>query len=128
MIVQSGLRKTFEVTWGDTGLFAQASIYDDSTGTPVHVADVALSELVPGTYVGGFVPLASKSYAVVKRVFTDGTYTTVNTDYPASSEAFQSVDFSAGGGGGGSGLEPNTITMVVDEEPIYMIVDAEDLT
>lgn len=98
MIVQSGLRKSMEATWGTTGLFARADVYDNTTGVPSLVGTFPMAEVVPGTYFASMVPIASRSYLAVKRVYTDNTYEELDPDYAASSEAFQCVDLSSNSG------------------------------
>lgn len=99
MSVQSGLRVTTITTWNDTGLFARADLYDNTTGTPVLLTTIPMTEFLTGTYQASFIPVAGKDYAVVKRVFTDGTYATVDTNYSGTSESFQCIDFAMAGAG-----------------------------
>jgi hypothetical protein len=87
--IQPNILTPFEVTYGDTGLFVQAAIYNATTGSAVFSSDVNMTEVVTGSYVGWFTPAASSTYFVVKRVFTDGTYSVLNPNYLASSETVQ---------------------------------------
>lgn len=54
-----------------------------------------MSEPTSGVYVASFVPIAGISYLVVKRVFTDGTYTTTDVNYAPSVEEFSYQETSA---------------------------------
>lgn len=129
MIVQSGLRNPIEVTYIETGLFVQASIYDLTTGTPVFVGTVNLMEITPGTYVGTMIGAAAKAYLVVKRVFTDNTYAVVDSNFSPSSEAFQAVDLSGGGGGTpGSTGSLFELIAIVGDAPIIGLVDDNPIT
>lgn len=124
MIAQSGQILPIEITYIDPGLFVQAEINDVTTGTRVFVQDLHLAEYPPGSYVGYFSPIAGKSYYVIKRVFTDGTYTTVDPNYAPSTLAVQCVNVS-GGGGGSSGPQPSIRGIVgCSTQPIVGIVGA----
>lgn len=95
MIVQSGLRKSFQVTWSDTGLAPRSltKIYDNTTGVAIFLSSAAMAELETGIYYSSFVPIANISYLVTKAVYTDGTFTVLDTNYAKSSEDFQCINF-----------------------------------
>lgn len=125
MAVQSGLRKGLETTWGDTGLFARAAIYDITSGVPALVTNVIMGEVVPGQYIASFVPVEGVSYYVSKRVFTDGTYTVLDDGFPGSSEEFQCVDFySAASSSGDSVIAGEIVGIVEDENEVIGVLSA----
>lgn len=75
-----------------SSLFARASVYDVSTGTAVFVSTVNLTELIGGVYSGVFTPAAAKTYLVIIVIFTDGTYTTIDTGYGPSADCYKTLD------------------------------------
>jgi hypothetical protein len=65
-------------------------VFDVSTGSPVQVGStIAMAHMSNGTYVGFFTATATKTYVINKAVYTDGTYTGLNTLYSPGSESFQ---------------------------------------
>lgn len=121
MIVQSGLKKGMEATWVDTGLFARAAIYDITSGSPVFVNNAVMSEVTPGSYLATMIPVAGTSYFVVKRVYTNNSFTTVDSNYSPSTESFQSIDFTQPSSNVAitgeilAIIEDNTITAIVED-------------
>lgn len=93
----SAARKTVATAWIDPGLFAQAKVYDNSTGTPALLFSLAMAEQSAGVYVASFLPTVGVSYLVVKRVFTDGTYATADVNYAPSVEDFSAVEADSAG-------------------------------
>lgn len=123
-IIEAGILTPFEVTFIDTGLFVQAWVYDTTTGTPVGPTKIAMTEITPGTYVAYFTPVDGKTYVVVDRVFTDGTYATLDPDYPPNSEAAQAI---LTGGGGGSTAQPCGLTVILSSSQLNVILDESEL-
>lgn len=117
----SGILSPFEVTFGDPSLFVRAAIYDMSSGTPVFISNAVMSEVTTGTYVGTFTPANNTTYLIVKRVFTDGTYATVDTNYSPSSESAQSKTLSSSSSSGGSNCG-----LVVTLESSELVVSLEE--
>jgi len=78
-------------------LFVRASIYDLTTGTPVLEDTVDLSLLGPSIYWGKYGFTAGRIYQVQKAVYTDGTYVTIDEDYPQSVDDVQCIDLSIPG-------------------------------
>jgi hypothetical protein len=88
-----------------SGLFIRANILDRSSGTPVQVATVDLIEYTNGLYQGVFQFTAGKPYLIQKLVYTDGTYSALDTDFAPSTDDIQCVNLQSGGGGGGGGTQ-----------------------
>lgn len=76
----------------DTNLFVQANIYDISTGVPNFVTQVAMTDVANGYYIGTYTGLPIKSYLVISVVYTDGTYSVVDTERAPDSDCYKSVD------------------------------------
>lgn len=76
----------------ESGLFVQASIYDVSTGTPSLVAETALTEIQNGFYSANFTGLSGKTYLVICAVYTDGTFTTIDTTKAPWADCYKSAD------------------------------------
>jgi hypothetical protein len=82
----------FEVSYAP-GLFVGMQVIDYSTEEPVPVGSVIpmlADEVGSSLYVGLFTPLLGKTYVVKKNVYTDGTYTTIDSsgNYSQGSESF----------------------------------------
>lgn len=79
----------FEVTFDADDLDVAAEIYDVSTGTPVLETTTAMTVVASGrfTYFGSFTADPDKKYVVVKSVFTDNTFATLDTNYMSGSDA-----------------------------------------
>lgn len=82
----------FEVTF-NSGLAVAMSVFDVTTGSAVLVSGPAAMIDLSGlnTYFGQFTAAVNKNYIVVKAVYTDGTFATLDTDYPQGSESFTTV-------------------------------------
>lgn len=89
-LVRAGVSQSIERSSSDgrPDLFVAAKIYDNSSGTPIFVVLVPMTHVADGTYAGKFNPSAGKDYVVTNSVYTDGTYTTRDTDYGTGSESF----------------------------------------
>jgi hypothetical protein len=87
-----------------TGLNVAASVYDTTTGTPVFLSQIPLTEVnptkSPGSYSGLFTPTAGKVYDIISMVYTDPGYTTLDPNRAPGCETIQAVSISGGGGGG----------------------------
>lgn len=75
-----------------SGLFVRASIYEVTTGSPVLVTTVPMSEVQDGFYVGNFSGLSGKSYLVISLVYTDGTFSTIDINRPPNADCYKSND------------------------------------
>lgn len=80
----------------DPDLFLAANIYDVTAGTSF-LSQVAMVEVAFGVYFAHFTPTVDHSYVIEKSVYTDGTYTTVDTDRSPGLDSFQSFDISGSG-------------------------------
>lgn len=102
-LAPSGVSLTFEVTYDQPGLNVAMSVYDTTGVSPSLVSGPTAMALVVGnTYYGKFQGSQGHTYVIYKAVYTDNTFTTVDTDYAAGTESIIAEDISGGGGGGGS--------------------------
>lgn len=80
---------SFEVTYDGPGLNVALTIYDLSGVSPVIVSGPsAMLNVVANTYVGSYVAAPIKKYLAFKAVYTDGTFTTLDTGYAQATETF----------------------------------------
>lgn len=76
---------------GQTGLHVGGNVFDITTGTPTVVGSlIPMTDEGNGVYVGSFTPALGKFYTVVAAVYTDNTYSTVNTGRPPGASQFDS--------------------------------------
>jgi hypothetical protein len=100
-----------EVTFDSGALDVAMSVFDTTNGSPVLASGpTAMDLVVDSTYFGIFTPLPGHSYVVVKAVYTDDTFATLDPNYSQASESFYSQ---AQGGSGGGSSDPS-ITGYVD--------------
>jgi|SRR6185312_15466077 len=94
MSVQAGLRVTIQTIWIDSGLASRsrAQVFDNTAGAMTLVSSLAVSEVLTGIYQATFIPVAGVSYVTASRVYTDGTFTTPDTNYAPGGSAFQCLD------------------------------------
>lgn len=89
----AGKQLSFDVTYDSPGLPVAMSVYD-ITGSPILVSGPdAMTNVVGNTYTGKFTGDDAKEYLIYKAVYTDGTFTTLSSDYSQSSETVRSDDF-----------------------------------
>lgn len=87
---QAGVPLSFEITFDSPDLFVGMTVFDDSGLTPSQVGSVIAMDQVKGnSYRAKFTPSAAKSYVIHKGVYTDGTFTTLDSNYSESSEAIR---------------------------------------
>lgn len=81
MLVLGGSPVSFNYATFDevSGLYVAGSIYDISTGSPVFVSKVGMTNQASGIYVGSFTPVAGHFYLVICAVYTDAGFTTPDT-------------------------------------------------
>ncbi len=79
----------------DSGLFVAADIVSVETGSAIIVARIHFTYVMGGVYFGSFTGSVGGVCHVIKLVFTDGTYTTPDTDYAPGSASFQLTSFSS---------------------------------
>lgn len=114
---------SFEVTFDRADLDVGMCVYDDSGVDPVLVQGPSAMGLVAGyTYRGKFTADAEKSYIIIKAVYTDDTFTTLDSDYSQGSESIVVQDLATGGGGGG-GADCSVVGLVDEIENVIGIVD-----
>lgn len=98
-----GIPLTFEVTFDSPALDAAISVFDvTNLAAPVLVTGpTAMHNTVANTYCGQFTGLNNKSYLILKAVYTDGTFATLDPSYSQGTETIVVESFGSGGGGGG---------------------------
>jgi hypothetical protein len=94
LLVPSSVPVPLEVTFDAPGLFVGLTVFNMTTGSPVQVGSVLPMANVSGenTYVRNFTPSINTPYLFLKQVFTDGTYTALNTNYSSASEGAYASD------------------------------------
>lgn len=121
-LVQSGVSSPYEVTFSLPDLDVGMSVYDTSGLSPVLVLGPVAMDLVYGnTYYAKFTATEDKSYVIVKAVYTDGTFTTLDDTYSQGSESIYAKDIS-GGGGGGSSNGDTVIGFVTNDDQLIGVV------
>jgi hypothetical protein len=87
-LVPAGVPLSFEVTFDANDLPVAMSVYDDSGVAPVLLLSPFAMALVAGnTYRGKFTAENGKAYIVIKAVYTDGTFATLDPNYAQGSES-----------------------------------------
>lgn len=89
---QSGLLLSFEVTYDSPSLFVAMKVFDDSGASPSLLTTLPMTVFVGNSYRAKYTPAGGKTYLVHKAVYTDGTYTTLDSDYSAGTESFRADD------------------------------------
>jgi hypothetical protein len=119
-IIAATASTAFEVSFGDTGLFVRATIFNMATGSPVFSSTVNMVETpgTPGSY-GATHVFPVGTWMITKRVYTDGTYTVLSNLYSPGSEAFNAIVMGPPLTSGSSGC---IITAVVTQEQIAVTV------
>jgi hypothetical protein len=86
---------TFEVSFDQPSLNVAMLVYDTTGVSPVLVqGPAAMTNLaLTNTYQGKFTPDPSKTYVLVKSVYTDNTFTTLSPNYESGSESIVSESF-----------------------------------
>jgi len=94
MIVQAGKANfNYGAVDQDPGLDVAAEIWDNTTSVPgTLAATVPMTHTSGGVYVGQYVFVKNKTYTIVKRVYTDGTYTTPAPGFSPDEDDVQCVD------------------------------------
>jgi hypothetical protein len=112
-LAPAGAPISCEVTFDNGALDVAMSVFDTTSGSPVLISGpTAMALVVDYTYFGVFTPQAGHSYVVLKAVYTDNTFATLDPNHAQASESFYS-QVSGGGGGGGASADPS-ITGYVD--------------
>lgn len=70
-------------------LYVAFQIYDISSDTPVFLDQVQATYSAFGSYLGNYTAAINKSYGVIGLVYTDNTYSTVDTSRAPSADVFQ---------------------------------------
>ena len=80
----------------NAAIFVKASVYDMSTGSPVFVQAVSTAYVAFGVYFGHFTGTLGKTYQIAEIVYTDNTYTTVDTSRSPGCDDFDCIALTAG--------------------------------
>lgn len=80
----------------DPDMDVAGNVYDVTSGS-TFISRIAMVEADFGVYFGTFETTVDHAYIVEKSVYTDNTYTTVDTDRAPSLDSFQSFDISGSG-------------------------------
>jgi hypothetical protein len=88
-------------------LYLKAKVYNTTTGAAVYSSSVTMSHVLHGCYFGSFVPTTGQSYVVVKTIYTDSGFTTVDTQRAVGIDVVQ-----------GSALSLTLVTNYIDEATI----------
>lgn len=119
-IVPAAVPTFYEVTFDLPGLFVAMSVYDITSSPTLVAGPSAMTNVVDNTYVKSFTAVANKSYLMLKGVYTDGTFTTLDTNYSQGSETiFAEVP---GAGGGTVYVGMNTVLLTQDITNTVLIV------
>lgn len=112
--VPAGVSLNFEVTFDVPGLPVAMSVYDVSGVSPILVSGpTAMFAVVGNTYGGKFTALEAKSYIIVKAVYTDGTFTTLSSNYSQGSESIVAENLNGSSTNGAViGIVDNHLTVV----------------
>jgi hypothetical protein len=92
--VQPGIRFGFNYATYDQNdsLFVKATIYDITTGTPVLLRTTNMLDVSNGCYSGSTIALSGKTVLIIALVYTDGTYSTIDTTRAPWCDIYKSSD------------------------------------
>ena len=90
-LAPAGVSLSFEVTYDSPSLYVAMSVYDDSGVSPVLISGPsAMLNWAGNSYRGKFTANPGISYLILKAVYTDGTFTTLSSNYSQGSESIKS--------------------------------------
>ena len=116
MIVQAGQVSNFNYADVNqrSSLNVAATILDNTEGLPGTLAEFVHMTYsgLGGVYLGQFTFTAGHTYSIIKLVYTDNTFETIDTDFSPDQDDVQCVD--VGGGGGGDSC---TLVGIVSASP-----------
>lgn len=113
-LAPAGVVLSCEVTFDRNNLPVAMSVYDDSGANPVLLLSPFAMALVAGnTYRGKFTGDPGKNYIVIKAVYTDDTFLTLDDNYSQGSESIVAQAIGPGGSSGPSvvGLIDNNLAV-----------------
>jgi hypothetical protein len=76
----------------NAGLFVGATVYDFTTGAPVELDFIQLEYLTLGVYWAKFTGTLGHTYLISSAVYTDGSYSSVNTYRATGTENFDCIE------------------------------------
>lgn len=113
---------SFEVTFDRNDLNVAMSVYEivDLVSTLVFGPEEMVN-IVGNTYVGEFTAQPNKTYVIFKAVYTNDSFTTLDSNYSQGSESIVTV--TSGGGGGGSSDCGDIVGLVDSNNEVTGYVD-----
>jgi hypothetical protein len=112
---------SFEVTFDANDLHVGMSVYDDTGLTPILVAGPSAMTLVADyTYRGKFTAADGRNYIIIKAVYTDDTFSTLNPNYSQGSESI--VAQVIGGGGNSSPPDGAIVGFVIPNDIVIGLI------
>lgn len=112
----AGVPLSFEVTFDSPSLHVAMTVYDDTGSSPVLLlSPFAMVRVYGNTYRAKFTAANGKNYIVVKSVYTDNTYATLDDGYAAGSESVVAQYF-------GSGSQPSACPIIGIVEPNNTVI------
>jgi hypothetical protein len=89
--IEAGQNFSFNYTTYDqnTGLFVAFSVYNVTTGSAVFVQKINGANIGFGCYSADLMGVAAQTYLIIGLVYTDGTYTTIDTTRAPTADVFQ---------------------------------------
>jgi hypothetical protein len=93
-IIQPGVPFTFSYGAYDQaqGLYIAASIYDMTSGSPLLVGLIPMTDISYGVYVGNYKGSSEKVYLVIMASYTSNTFGTIDNTRPPAAECYQGVN------------------------------------
>lgn len=80
----------------DPNLNIRAKVYDTTSGTPTFVVNVTMVHVLNGVYFGTYTATADHSYSIPKFVYTNSSFTFLDTNRAPGSDIFQCSTFQGG--------------------------------
>lgn len=119
-LAPAGVSLSFEVTFDSPTLDVAMSVWDNSGSSPVLVQGPDAMGLVSGnTYQGKFLGDTGKSYIIIKAVYTDDSFDTLDDNYSAGSESIVVVTLASAP----PAAIGNVVGYVIETETVVGVVD-----
>lgn len=118
-LAPAGVPLSFEVTFDRNDLYVGMSVYNNSGASPILVGSIIpMHSVVGNTYQAKFSGVQGLSYVVFKAVYTDNSYSTIDTNYSQGSEAFICQQLT-----GGNVIATSLIGMVLPNPTLIGLID-----
>lgn len=121
-MINVGQKYSFGVTFDRDDLFVAAKVYDNSGSSPALLATVEMLNYYGNSYQGSYTPVVPMPLLIQKSVYTDGTFTTLDTDYSQGDETEEAVTIS-GGGGGSSNASCSLIGFILNNDTLIGFIE-----